>query len=191
MARKKNWSAPGLDRIANFWWKRAEALHVGVISSIRAISECEEEYPAWFCEGKTTLIPKPGEFTSDNQRPISCFLLYKWFTSCLLVPTNQHLDENDLMEGAQRGAREGCSGTTDNLFIDRTVALDCHRRRRNLSVAWIDVKKAYDPVDHSWLNEVMKLHRFPVWLCKVIAKLCKSWNTKVVAITRETELRKN
>ncbi|PFX28822.1 Retrovirus-related Pol polyprotein from type-1 retrotransposable element R2 [Stylophora pistillata] len=89
------------------------------------------------------------------------------------------------MEGAQRGARAGWSGTTDNLLIDRTVALDCHRRRRNLSVAWIDVKKAYDSVDHSWLNGVMTLHRFPTWLCKVIAKLCKSWNTKIVAITRE------
>lgn len=175
LARKKNWSAPGPDRIANFWWKRAQALHEGVISSFCVISEYEEEYPAWFCEGKTTLIPKPGEFTSDNQRPITCLnTLYKWFTSCLLVTTNQHLEENDLMEGAQRGARAGCSGTTDNLLIDRTVALDCHRRRRNLSVAWIDVKKAYDSVDHSWLNGVMTLHSFPTWLCKVIAKLCKS-----------------
>ena len=106
------------------------------------ISEYEEEYPAWFCEGKTTLIPKPGEFTSDNQGPITCLnTLYKCFTSCLLVTTNQHLEENDLMEDAQRGAPAGCTGTTDNLLIDRTVALDCHRCRRNLSVAWIDGKK--------------------------------------------------
>ena len=89
------------------------------------------------------------------------------------------------MEGAQRDARAGCNGPPDNLLIDRTVALDCNRRRRNLSVAWIDVKKAYDSVDHNWLNGVMTLHRFPTWLCKVIAKLCKSWNTKVVVITRE------
>ena len=51
LAWKKNWSAPGPDRIANFWLKRAEALHEGVISSFRAISECEEEYP-WFVKGK-------------------------------------------------------------------------------------------------------------------------------------------
>ena len=89
------------------------------------------------------------------------------------------------MEDAQRGAPAGCTGTTDNLLIDRTVAMDCHRCRRNLSVAWIDGKQAYDSVDHSWLNGVMALHRFPTWLCIVIAKLCKSWNTKVVAITRE------
>ena len=149
LGRKKNWSAPGPDRLANFWWKHAYALHEGVVSSFQAISEYEEDFPAWFSEGKTSLIPKTGKFTSDNQRPITCLnTMYKWFTSCLLVPTDKHLDEYDLMEGAQRGARAGCSGTVDNLLIDRTVALDCHRRRRNLSMAWIDVKMAYDSVDH-------------------------------------------
>ena len=106
-------------------------------------------------------------------------------SSCLLVPTDKHLDEYDLMEGAQRGARAGYSGTVDNLLIDRTVALDCHRRRRNLSMAWIDVKKAFDSVDHGWLNGVLMLHRFPVWLCRVICKLCKRWYTKVVVNTRK------
>ena len=66
-----------------------------------------------------------------------------------------------LIEDAQRGARAGCSGTVYNLLIDRIVTLDCHRRRRNLSVAWIYVKKAYDSVDHGWLREMMVLHGFP------------------------------
>ena len=181
LAQKKNWSAPGPDHIANFLWKRAQALQEGVILSFRVISEYQEEYPAWFCEEKTMLIPKPGEFTSDNQIPITCLnTLYKWFTSCLLVLTNQRLEENDLMEGA----RAGFSGTTDNLLIDKTVQLDGHRRMWNLSVAWIDVKKAYYSVDHSWLNGVITLHRFPTYLCNVIAKLCKSW-TKMMVITRK------
>ena len=42
------------------------------------------------------------------------------------------------MDGAQRGARAGCSVTIDNLLIDRTVTLDCHRRKGNLSMAWIE-----------------------------------------------------
>jgi len=186
LGRKKNWSALGPDRLANFWWKRAYALHEGVVSSFQAISEYEEDFPTWFSEGKASLIPKTGEFTSDNQRPITCLnTMYKWVTSCLMVPTDKHLDEYDLMEGAQRGARAGCSGTVDNLLIDRTVALDCPRRRRNLSMAWTTIKKAYDSVDHGWLSGVLMLHRFPVWLCRVIGKLCKSWNTKVMVNTRK------
>ena len=65
-----------------------------------------------------------------------------------IIPTDHHPAAHALMEGTQRGARAECSGTVDNLLIDRIVTFDCYRRRRNLSVAWIDVKKAYDSVDH-------------------------------------------
>ena len=72
-------------------------------TAFQAISSIDGEYPLWFSEGKTSLIPKPGEFTSDNQRPITCLnTMYKWYTSCLLVPTDMYLDYYDLMEGAQR-----------------------------------------------------------------------------------------
>ena len=65
------------------------------------------------------------------------------------------------MEGAQRGARAGFSGTVENLLIDLEVTLDCHRKKCNLGMGWIDVKKAYDSIDHGWLEEMMLLHRFP------------------------------
>ena len=81
---------------------------------------------------------------------------------CLLGRMNEHLKMYGLMVGAQRGERAGCSETIDNLLIDRTVTLDCHRRKSNLSMAWIDVKMAYDLLDHGWLEEMMILHRFPV-----------------------------
>ena len=184
LKRKKNWSASGPDKLVNFWWKRAHALHEGVARSFEAFTGSDHEYPSWFAEGKTTLIPKPGEFTSNNQRPITCLnTSYKWFTSCLLGPTDQHIEEHGLMEGSQRGAKKGCSGTVGDLLIDRVVTLDCQRRRRNLSMAWVDVKKAYDSVDHEWLGEMMVLHRFPKWLCEVICKMSKSWNTRIVANT--------
>ena len=52
-------------------------------------------------------------------------------------------------------------------------------------MAWIDVKKAYDSVDHGWLEEMMILHRFPVWLSRTVEKLRKSWNTRVVVTTKQ------
>ena len=72
--------------------------------------------------------------------------MYKWFTSCLLAPMNQH---------------------------------------PNLSTAWIDVRKAYDSVDHDWLCAMTDVHRLPIWLGEAIRKLCASWNTRVVAATRQ------
>ena len=29
------------------------------------------------------------------------------------------------------------------------------------------------------------IKRFPAWLCKVVGKLCKSWNTKLVTAKRK------
>lgn len=89
------------------------------------------------------------------------------------------------MEGAQRGARAGCSGTVDNLLIDRAVTLDCHRRKRNLGMGWIDVKKAYDSIDHGWLEEMTLLHRFRDWVCSTVQSLLRSWNTRIVVTTRK------
>ena len=91
------------------------------------------------------------------------------------------------MEGAQRGARAGCSGTVDNLLIDRIVTLDCHRRKRNLSMEWVDVKKVYDSIDHGWLEEKMLMHRFPTWLCRAIQNSSRSWSTRIVTTTRKGE----
>ena len=111
---------------------------MGVATAFQAISRIDEEYTLWFSEGKTSLIPKPGEFSSDNHRLITCLnTMYKWYTLCLLVPTDKHVDDCDLMEGVQRGARAGCSGTIDNLLIDWMVSLDCHRIKRNLSMGWV------------------------------------------------------
>ena len=57
---------------------------------------------------------------------------------------NLQLDTYKLMEIEQRGAKVGCSGTMNNLLIDRMVTEDCNRGKRNLSMAWVDVAKAYD-----------------------------------------------
>ena len=52
--KKRNWSAPGPDKITYFWWKRANTLHKAVVDSFKEVSKL-------FSEGKTSLIPKKGE----------------------------------------------------------------------------------------------------------------------------------
>ena len=77
-----------------------------------------------------------------------------------------------------------CSGTVDNLLIDRMVCQDNLRGKLNLSMAWVDVRKAFDTINHRWLGEMYELHRFPRWLGVAIRQLKSSWNTRIVAKTR-------
>ena len=39
ITKKKNWSAPGPDKIANFWSKKVRTLHEGVSKSFQAIAK--------------------------------------------------------------------------------------------------------------------------------------------------------
>ena len=89
------------------------------------------------------------------------------------------------MEREQRGAREKCSGTFDNLLIDRMVCQDGHWRKRNLSMAQVDVRKAFDTVGHRWLGEVFELDRFHRWLGVAIRQLSNRWNTRIVVKTKQ------
>ena len=92
---------------------------------------------------------------------------------------NHHLDTYKVMEIEQRGAKAGYSGTMNNLLRDRMVTKDCHRGKRNLSMAWVDVAKACDSTDHEWLDEMMILHIVPIWPKNVTSKLSVSWNTRI------------
>ena len=85
----------------------------------------------WFVEGKTSLLQKPGEFSSENDRPITCLNMIYY-----------------LRQGEQRGVKENCNGTIDNLLIDRIVFQDSQRGKKNLIMAWVDIPKAYDSLDH-------------------------------------------
>ena len=49
----------------------------------------------------------------------------------------------------QKGSKRENRGTKDQLLIDKAVLKDCKKRHTNLSMAWIDYRKAYDLVPHS------------------------------------------
>ena len=42
--KKRNWSAPGPDRITNYWWKMAYSLHEGVSNAFMNIVQHDHEY---------------------------------------------------------------------------------------------------------------------------------------------------
>ena len=53
----------------------------------------------------------------------------------------------------QKKSRE----TKYQLLIDKMILHDCKKRHTNLGMAWIDYKKAYDMVPHSWILESLEL----------------------------------
>ena len=47
-----------------------ESLHEDVADCLQKIGRGDHDIPLWFTQGKTTLVQKVGEFSSENKRPI-------------------------------------------------------------------------------------------------------------------------
>ena len=45
------------------------------------------------------------------------------------------------------------------LVIDTAISQQLRRNRKNLTTAWIDYKKTYDSVPHTWLSKVLELYK--------------------------------
>ena len=62
---------------------------------------------------------------------------------------NNNNNNKKLFPEEQKGCRKGSRGTNDLLQINMAVINDVKSRNKNLPMAWIDYKKAYDMVPHS------------------------------------------
>jgi hypothetical protein len=60
-----------------------------------------------------------------------------------------HLEEQSLLPAEQKGHQPRSKGCKDQLMISEATYEDCRRRNKNLSIAWIDHRKAFDSVPHS------------------------------------------
>ncbi len=68
-----------------------------------------------------------------------------------------HMDDQQLFPEEQKGCKKRSRGTKDQLIIDKAVLKDCRSRKTNLAMPWIDYKKAYDMVSHTWIMECLDM----------------------------------
>ena len=83
--------------------------------------------------------------------------MWKLMTGTIAESIYNFLDINDKLPVEQKGCLKKSRGTKDQLLIDKMILRDCRKRHKNLGMAWIDYKKAYDMVPHSWILESLEL----------------------------------
>ena len=54
---------------------------------------------------------------------------------------------------------------------------EVRRMRRNLTTIWLDYRKAFDSLPHSWLIKSLKLVKVPDNIINAIENLTQSWYT--------------
>ena len=87
------------------------------------------------------------------------------------------LERNGLLTDEQKGCRKGSRGTKDQLLVDKAILKNCRRRLTNLSMAWIDYKKAYNMVPHSWILKCLDMVGAAKNMISIISNSMVNWKT--------------
>jgi len=179
--KRKNWTAPGIDGIQNYWWKKLHVTWPVLVKVFGELTHNPNDIPEWFPVGRTVLLPKSNKVdTVSNYRPITCLnTVYKVYTGLIASFMKDHSIRNDLWDDGQLGAMDGVLGTVDQLLVDECIMQQVRESKRNLAVAYYDYKKAYDMVHHDWMIRVYRWMGVPDNVCRVLERLMKLWRTKL------------
>ena len=148
--------------------------------------------PSWLTRGRTSLLQKDKSKgnVASNYRPITCLpLMRKLLTGVIADQIYAHLDQEKLLPDELKGCRKGSRGTNDLLYIDRAVIKEVKSRNKNLAMAWIDYKKAYDMVSHSWIIKCLDLFGVAKNIKSSLVNSMEKW--KVMLCSRSSELGEN
>ena len=107
--------------------------------------------------------------------------MWKLLTGIMSEELYTYLEDTNTIPKEQKGCRRKCKGTKDQLVIDKIIMQNCKRRKTNLSMAWIDYRKAFDMVPHSWLLECLRIYGAADNLVSLLAKTMQHWKTTLTA----------
>ena len=105
--------------------------------------------------------------------------MYKIHSACLLSLLQRAERAWQRIHPMQRGAKQGSSGVIENNLINRWILEDAKCKKRNLSMAWIDFKKAFDMVKHSWIERILQVSGYPTNISRAIINMMHQWSTQI------------
>ena len=81
----------------------------------------------------------------------------------------------------QKGCSKGPGGTAELFYIDQYILNESKTTRKNLAMAWIDYKKAYEMVPLSWIINSLKMYKISDEVINFINKTMKPWRMELTA----------
>lgn len=179
--KTSNWKSPGPDQIQNYWYKKLPVVHSTIARLVNSALEDPTQMPNFLTTGNTYLLPKDNNTANPSKyRPITCLpTLYKMITSVITAKIQRHLDKNNIMTEEQKGCYKKSKGCKDQIVIDAILVNQAIKRRRNLNMAYIDYKKAFDSVPHSYLIEILEVYKVDVNVVRFLKHSMSNWSTSL------------
>ena len=146
-----------------------------------------KQTPDWLVEEATNLLSKKeGTWILKNYRPITCLpTTFKILTSVITDRLYSHLEKEAIMTPEQRRGYKDYYGCKDQLMINNVILENCKKRKKNLSTAWIDYKKVFDSVPHSWILKCFQMYKIHTVLIAFIEGSVSQWKTNITLVHKE------
>lgn len=172
-----SWKAAGNDGIFNFFIKKLESLHFPLFEIIKKICLENQSESEWFYKGITYLIPKGIPEKGSDFRPITCMSnLYKLTTKCVTQVMQAIVENRDLLAENQLGTVRMVQGAKEQALLNIAINKEYGNR---LKTAWIDVKKAFDSIDHIYLINCLEQYSFPPWILYFLKDIISKWKLSI------------
>ncbi|XP_050550436.1 uncharacterized protein LOC118279092 [Spodoptera frugiperda] len=178
-AKLHNWKCPGIDKIHNYWFKKLDCLHKILAKNITEIILGKQNIPEFIATGITYMLPKTQYTAQPSQyRPITCLpTIYKIITSTITTKINKHIEQHHIIAEEQKGCRRGHMGCKEQLVIDSVIHKHAAAKNKNLHCTYIDYKKAFDSIPHSWLLEILQIYKINPEIIKFLKNIMSQWKT--------------
>ncbi|XP_028163341.1 uncharacterized protein LOC114354934, partial [Ostrinia furnacalis] len=184
-----NWKAPGTDNIQNYWYKKFTNTHPSLLKHINDFIRNPDSMPPYITQGLTYMIPKSAEHHDPSKyRPITCLqTIYKILTSCLTEIIYGHVVDHNILAEEQKGCRRSSQGCKEQLIIDSVAMKFALKNKSDISTMYIDYRKAYDSVPHSWLLFVLQMYKIHPTIISFLENCMSTWSTNLKLKTNTTQ----
>ena len=185
-----NWKTPGHD---GFWFKISTFIHDRLALEMKRCLQ-GAHVSEWMTKAKITLIQKDSSkgTVPNNYRPITCLKsLWKILTAQIMEVIYHSLTSHGLFPGEQKGCCKESRSTAELLYIDQQILNESKTRRKNLAVAWIFKKKAYDMIPQSRIINFLKMYKISLKVINFIEKNMKNLKSGIDNRRRKLRLNKD
>ena len=161
LKRLPSQSSPGPDGVPYYVWK-SSPVAPELLSAVYTTCSINQRTPDSWKGSNTILIHKKGDTSCpSNWRPISLQpTVYKIYAAILAKRLATWAIDNKKISSAQKGFLpfEGC---LEHSFLIESILEDSKRRRKDVRIAWLDLKNAFGSVPHHTMWSMMDALRVP------------------------------
>ena len=169
--------APGNDATHGYWFSKFSSIHDRFAIEMK---RCLHETVT---KGKTTMIQKdPIKRIAlpKNYRPITFQpIMLKIQTAQIREEIYDSLINRELFPKEQK--RSCKEGTGELRFNDKHILKDRKTREKNIDMAWIYYKKAYDMVQQGWIIDCLKMYMISSDVIKFTKNTMEKWRVELTA----------